>query len=225
MTALALVCARTLLKRGLTWAVVATAVVVAMAGVSLDLFGFDGAPSRSVGVVVGTFEIAGVLLAVGARLSGIASTRAGGFRAALVQTMGSTRAELGVTSGAGIGAASAAGAGMLLVCVVYKCMSSEGLTYGSLVLTSAALLVEAAVAAAWAGLGARVGGPVAGAAVGLGAFVVARSGVALPIRACLPAPVPTGTADLFVAIGTGTLAVLGLVLVASALPAVGEEPS
>ncbi len=222
MIPLARVYARMLLRRWSTWAVVAVAALIAMAGVSLDLFGFDGSPARAAGMIVGTFEIGAMLLAVSARLSGIASEDSEGFRAAVVQVMGTTAAEFGVTVGVAFaaGAVSWLGAGIVFALCMYMGQASADVPGAFLI--ALALMGESAVAAAWAGIGARVGGRVAGAATGMAAFAIARLDMPLAVRACLPAPLPSDVAGLLASLGTAALAATGLVLVTGALPAVGE---
>jgi len=214
---------RVLLRRGSTWVVVAFAAFAAMVGISLDLFAFDRSSASSVSVVLATFEIAAVMLAVGGRLSGIASGDAPGFRSTVVQSAGFTATELGATVGAGAGSAIASWPVAVLFCVIYNLLSSSGVDAARLALTGIGLGVEATVAAAWAGLGARVGGRVAGAATGVAAFAVARLDLPKPLLACLPAPLPSTTLDLVTAIGAGALAVLGLGLVTGSLPGVEER--
>lgn len=222
MIPLARVYARVLLRRWSTWAVIAGAVLVAMVGVSLDLFGFDGSPSRSAGMIVGTFEIGAILLAVSGRLSGVASEDSEGFRAAIVQAMGATAVDLGATIGVAVAAGAVSWLGVGVVFVFYMYMGQMAADVPRAFVVALALMGESAVAAAWAGIGARVAGRVAGAATGMAAFAIARLDVPLGVRACLPAPLPSDVAGMLVSLGTAALAATGLVLVTGALPAVGE---
>lgn len=222
MVSLALSYARTVLRRPGTWIVLAVAGLLAMAGISLDLFAFDGGPARSMGVVVGTMEIAGALVAAGARMSGIASGESEGFRATLQQTMGPGALEVGAVFGAGIGAAIPCWAGMVILCVFYNLLTSDGVGLVRLVLLGGGLAMEATITAAWAGLGARFAGRVFAAAAATGAFVGARLGLPAAIGALLPSPLGGADAALLAGIGVGALAATGIALVTAAAPAMGE---
>lgn len=204
-----------------TWLVVLGASFFAWAGIALDLFGFDGSPHRSVGLTIGTFELAVVLLATRARLAGIASNEAEGFRAAVSHKAGALALEVGCATGVGAGASLACVPAIAIIFVLYNLHPNLGWTMGTLL--AAALATEASLAAVLVGVFAKVAGRVPAIAIVVGAFVLARSSVPSPLRAILPAPLPLGVAELLTNVTSALLATLGLAVIASVIPDANTE--
>ena len=199
-----------------TWFLMLGTAFFAWAGISLDLFGFDGSEIRSIGVTVGTCEITAVLLAVRARVSGIASIDAEGFRAAVQHRSGALALELGCTLGSGVGALVACAPVAILVLAIYNLLPQVGLSEGGLL--GLGLAAEASLAAAWTGLAAKVAGRVPAIAIAMGVFVLARCNVPHALRAILPAPLPLSASELAAHSAYAILAALGLSLAAAAMP-------
>ncbi len=198
------------------WFVVLGAGFLAWAGIALDLFGFDGSEARSIGVVVGTIELAVVTLAVRAHTTGIASAESEGFQAALRHGAGPIPVELGRTVGSAAGAFAVSMPATILVFALYKLFPSEG--WGGVGLLCIGLVGEASLAAAWAGFASKLAGRVAAIAIAVGVFIVARCNIPVSLRAILPGPLPLSTSALTVAVLGNALATLGLVLATIALP-------
>lgn len=204
-----------------TWLVVLGASFFAWAGIALDLFGFDGSPHRSIGLTIGTFELAVVLLATRARLTGIASSDAEGFRAAVSHKAGALALEVGCATGVGVGASVACVPAIALIFVFYTLFPDVGWRMGALLVGG--LATEAALSAALVGVFARVAGRVPAIAIVVGAFVLARSNVPSPLRAILPAPLPLGAAELLTNVVSALLATLGFAVIASVIPDTNTE--
>ena len=200
---------------------VLAATLFAWAGIALDLFGFDGSETRSIGETIGTLEIAAVLLAIRARVLGIASSESEGFRAALEHRSGAQSLELGCAIGSGVGAFAACLPASMIIFAIYNLFPYIDLKTG--VLLGLGIVAEASLAAAWTGLASKLAGRVPAIAIAVGAFVLARLNVPGPLRAILPAPLPLSTAGLLVHTICALMATLGLALTAAALAESGTE--
>ena len=198
------------------WFVVLGAGLLAWAGIALDLFGFDGSEVRSIGVIVGTIELAVVALAVRAHTTGIVSAESEGFQAALRHSAGSLAVELGCTVGSAVGAFAVSMPTTILLFAIYNLFPSEG--WAGIGILCVGLITEASLAVAWAGFASKLAGRVPAIAIAVGVFIVARCNIPVSLRAILPAPLPLSTSALAVAVLGNVLATLGLVLATIALP-------
>ena len=166
-------------------------------------------------------EIAAVLLAIRARILGIASGDSKGFRAVLQHRTGALPLELGCNIGAGLGAFVACLPGSLSIFAIYNLFPYSGVAAGALL--GIGLLAEASLAAAWAGLASKLAGRVPAIAIAVGAFVLARCNVPAALRAILPAPLSLSADRLLVDTICALTATLGLAMVTAVLPESGTE--
>lgn len=201
-------------SRSVLLAIVA-AVGVSIAAISLDLFGFDGSPARAGGVAVGTFELACSLAAIGCRLSGPGGPSSAGFQASLRQVLGPTRLEFTASLASGLAPWLVAAIPLITICVFYNYSPEAGAV--GVGARAVGVTLGAVVTASWAGLGARIGGRAAGAALGLAALAVGRIDVPAAVRALAASAVPDTEAGLAWRLGTGALVVSGLALATGAM--------
>lgn len=215
MLALARIQAWSILRSLGTWVVLMTALVVAWAGVSLDVFAFDHSAARISAQLVGTLEIAAVVIAIRHSALGVTSGSDGGFRSAIVQRIGPVPFELGSAIGAGLGAAAGCVPVLAIIIVLYNLYPEASGAAALLVLLG--LATEAAVAAGWTALGAALVGRAAAPAIGFGTFVMARFALPLPLRALLPAPLELSPGALLSRSACATLATIGVALIAASV--------
>lgn len=204
-----------------TWVGVVLATFVAWVGAAFDLFAFEGPGAGAAAAILGTLEIAVVLLAIRMRLASLDASDTQGVRAELEQRVGAFTLDLGASLGSGAAASACCAAAWLLFFVLYNFYSRVDAGVPALVVL--ALAAEGSVAAAWAGLARRRGGGVVGLAVALAGFALARTPIPECLRAVLPAPLALSCSMLTTRAACAVLATVGLCALSALVPAATEE--
>jgi len=206
-----------------TWIGVVLAAFVAWIGASLDLFAFEGPGASAAATILGTLEIAVVLLAIRTRLAGLDAGNTQGLRPELEQRVGAFTLDAGASLGSGAAAGTCCAAAWITLIVLYNVYPH--MDVGAPALVVLALAAEGSVAAAWAGFARRRGGGVVGLTVAMAGFALARTPIPEGVRAVLPAPLALSCSMLATRTACAVLATLGLCALSALVPSATEESS